>query len=142
MMKQLRSSPGGVLVTLAALVLSTSAWAGAKVRGSVAITFSGGNGTASGRLGSARNSSDTVQYIGCTASTSGTPGTGTTISYMSCSARNAQNVTVSCGSSNPDFIETLRTLNSDSYVSFSWDGTGNCTGLTVATYSQYEPKEP
>ncbi|WP_224370650.1 hypothetical protein [Hyalangium versicolor] len=133
-----RNTLGGALAVM--MMVSPAAWAGSKSRTNVSIVFSGSGGSAQGLMGTARSSTDTYQFLGCAASVGGTPGTGTSSAWMTCSARNSSNVTVSCTSGNPAFIEALHSLNSDSYISFSWDGAGTCTALTVGTYSQYETK--
>lgn len=139
MKRQTRSSALGVLALV--MVLSTTAWAGRKANYSVAITFSGDTGAASGAMGSARNSDDTVQYIGCTVSAS-LANTSIDISRaVTCSARNASNVTVACTSTEISIIETAYAIASDSYIRFEWGPGGQCTALSVRNYSYQPPKE-
>ncbi|WP_146209784.1 hypothetical protein [Vitiosangium sp. GDMCC 1.1324] len=118
------------------MALSTAAWAGAKGGASVTISWNGDNGAASGTMGTVRNSSDTLQYIGCTVAGNATS------KWVSCSARNASNVTVSCTSWEPNIIQAAYAMTSDAHISFSWDASGACTTLSVRADSRYRPKEP
>lgn len=140
MKKQTKSLSLGVIATV--MVLGTAAWAGAKSGSNVTISFSGGNGTASGAMGYVRNSADTVQYIGCTLITSATASSFEVTRTVSCSARNSSNVVVSCVSTDGSLIDSVQALNSDSYITFQWNVDGRCTYLRAGTYSQYAPKEP
>ena len=124
-------------VSLAVMMaLSTAAWAGARGGGVVSIVSSGDNGTASGTMGTVRHSADTIQYIGCTVSANATA------KWVGCSARNASNVTVSCTSWSPEIVQAAHAMTSDAHISFSWDGSGACTALSVRADSRYRPKEP
>ena len=118
------------------MALSTAAWAGAKGGSGVTLTTSGDNGTASGSMGAVRSSADTVQFIGCVVSGSGTH------EWVSCSARNASNVAVSCSSADPAIVHAAQTMTADAHLSFSWNGSGACTALHVRTDSRYTPKQP
>ncbi len=92
-------------------------------------------------MGSARNSDDTVQYIGCTVSTVLNNTSIDIARTLTCSARNVSNVTVACTSTDINLIEAVHSINSDSYIRFGWNADGHCTSLTIGTYSQYMPKE-
>jgi hypothetical protein len=118
------------------MALSTAAWAGARGGAGVTIVISGDNGTASGTMGTVRHSADTLQYIGCTVAANAAS------KWVACSARNASNVTVTCTSWAPDIVQVAHAMTSDAHISFSWDGSGACTGLSVRPDSRYRPKEP
>ncbi len=115
---------------------STTAWAGALGGTGVTITFSGSSGTASGAMGNVRNSTDTVQYIGCTVFVSGIDG------WVSCSARDANNITVTCSSAAPAIVQVAHAMTSDARLTFNWDASGACTDLRIHTDSRYAPKNP
>ncbi len=85
---------------------------------------------ARGALGSARNSSDSVQSLSCYG------GWG----WMGCTAKDASGVTASCGSTQPAYLRALNAMSGDSYVEFSWDAAGNCTFFLVSNSSGWEPK--
>jgi GTP cyclohydrolase III len=132
-----------VMGVAAVMALSAAAWAGSKINSQVTITVTGATGTASGSMGAVRNSSDTVQNIGCAVNTNynGTlPGAYSSSIY--CSARDAAGVTVGCLATHPDFIAVVHSITSDSSILFKWDANGDCTLLTVSTYSYYAPKAP
>ncbi len=111
-----------------------SAHAGARTTHEVVI----GPNFAHGALGSARNSDDKVQYIGCyvTATTSIGP-------RITCSARNAAGQMVTCTGGGDHLLSVVQTLNGDSYLHFGWitDGANFCTSISVDNASRYEPKE-
>jgi hypothetical protein len=88
-----------------------------------------------GALGSAHNSSDSVQYIGCSVDTYATGASP----MMYCSAQNASR-SVYCSSSNPQLITAANSLSGDSYLAFFFDASGTCTELYITTASSYAPK--
>jgi hypothetical protein len=108
------------------------------------------NRVAQGSLGSARNSSDSVQYIGCWNTLNGYEDNNGSIppgdpNYHlvvqqggGCYAVNSANQPVSCALVPGE----MPPMASDSLIAFSWDANGNCTGLQVWTYSNTSPKQP
>jgi hypothetical protein len=100
----------------------------------VGVTPSAGYGS----MGSARNSSDTRQYIGCSVDTYAT---GTAASVY-CSATDASGRTAACASYNPVLVAAANSLSGDSYVAFYFDGSGTCTELYTTTASSFAPKNP
>lgn len=136
MNRYMRMPTVGALTVM--MALTTAAWAGAKGGANVAITFSGDNGTASGTMGTVRNSSDTLQYIGCAVYAYDSEAQA----LVYCSARNTSNVTVSCTSTAHELVSLAHAMTSDAHVSFSWNGSGACTALTIRTDSRYPPKSP
>jgi hypothetical protein len=121
-------------LAVAALGLGTTAWAGYKFTSTVNVLPAAR--IAFGTLGSARNSADTRQFIGL--STMVTLGGETMTAY----AEDAFGNYVTCNSSRPGFIAAARAVKGDSYVSFMWDASGECTQLMVDTGSYFEPKAP
>jgi len=97
------------------------------------VTVDSTNRWARGALGTARNSSDVTQGLSCTAYSYG---------YVYCYARDAAGYSVSCGTSDPTYINTLQTLTSDSYIYFAFDSAGTCTSLVVEAMSCLDPKGP
>jgi hypothetical protein len=92
------------------------------------------NRKAEGAIGSARNSADTVQYLGCSVSAT------TTGTSIQCVARNAAGTQVQCNTSSPNLINAALSIQTDNYLRFDWDATGACTAITLHKYSFYEPK--
>lgn len=85
-----------------------------------------------GTLGSARNSADTVQYIGC--STDNIDG--------NCTAKNSAGTVVTCFSTDPEIIDVMRACTTDSYLFVEHDGAGTCTRVVVGSRSSHAPKNP
>ena len=119
---------GVALVTL----LGTVAGAGMKISSPVVVS----SGNATGAMGSARNSGDAVQYIGCTIS--GYAGTAPSVTCF------AQDLTSygACSTSDANIVAAASAIADDSYISFSWDGWGACTSLQVTKASHGAPKQP
>ena len=117
------------VIAAAAAMLSATAFAGHKSSQNVVINT--GSRFANGDTGHVHNSSDTVQYIMCRSF--GTSG--------SCYARNKDDVSRSCSTTSSSMLNTIRSINSESYVYFQWDADGNCTAITVENGSVARPKE-
>lgn len=92
---------------------------------------------ASGGFGTARNSADSVQYIGCDVY-----GYTTSVPRVSCYARSAAGTYASCSSTDPNLLAVARSISDDSIVSFNWDASGTCTYLFAGNASMAEPREP
>lgn len=122
-------------LVLLAVLASTPAWGGLDLGWEVTVDTT--NRDASGTLGSVRNSSDSVQYIGCSMYTYDT---GSTINVV-CVAKDESGTLASCSTSASNFVEVATTLGSESHVLFSWDTSGECTYLFVSDYSYLEPKQ-
>jgi hypothetical protein len=120
-----------VLVALA--TLSTAAYAGYTY--SPAVTIDTLYRRATGTLGSARNSANAIEYIGCYTTSYSTGGTSAV-----CVAVNSANYSVSCSTWQADIVKAAQSIDTDSYISFTYDSSANCTSLQVVNYSMYEPK--
>ncbi len=124
---------------LIALVVLTSipAWAGQKRRDPVTV-LNGGR-LAYGSVGTARNSADGNQSIGCTFYVwNGTD------SAVQCTATDAAGNSGSCTLYYPSQLwrDAVSTINGDSYIAFYWDASWNCTQIEIRNRSEYEPKQP
>ena len=120
---------GGVAMVL----FCTAALAGTKAISEVSINTT--SKYAQGSLGSARNSADSNQYIGCSV----------TNDYVYCSARNAAGTWVHCDVYSSAMALTARGIGSSGHIQFSWLGgstSGDCNSLTLTHHSMYAPKEP
>jgi len=120
---------GGVVMVL----LGSAAFAG--MRSTAEVYINQTSKYAQGSLGSARNSADSNQYIGCSV----------TNDYIYCSARNAAGTWVHCDAYSASMALSARGIGSSGYLSFSWLGSstsGTCNTLTVSHNSAYAPKEP
>jgi hypothetical protein len=112
------------------------AHAGTRVSSSVVVNQNPDfSGEASGSLGSARNSTDLWQYIGCDLSAYAGGGL-----LVNCYARTASATGAGCSSHDPSLVQSVFALNSDSYLDFKWNASGDCTFIRAETYSSNETK--
>jgi hypothetical protein len=112
--------------------------AGQKMTREVVIVVTSTGRHASGSMGSARNSRDSVQLISCQlgAHTSGPATQG------ACVAKDATGRTASCAFFNkPQFESVLATISDDSFIHFYWDTSNQCTAISVYNSSAYEVRK-
>lgn len=112
--------------------------AGANVAATVSVVLDAGgqSGTASGAMGVARNTGDSVQYIACEIDSTAT---------VTCAAQQASPVrTVQCKLTRSDQLQWVpMQLNPDSFIKFKWrtvSGNNVCTLIRVENDSRYAPK--
>jgi len=126
-----------VLVSGLAMALLFTAPASAGQRADDFVSINTIYRVASGALGSARNSSDGMQFIGC-----GVYAYATSQAYVSCAAYDAKGRYASCVSTSPELVKAGQTIGSDSDITFSWDAAGSCAQLNVFNGSNTPPKAP
>lgn len=122
----------GAVALMGTLAVSSRSDAGLKGTNSV-VSINTSSRTATGSLGLARNSSNSTEYIGCGMDSPGN---------AFCTARDSGGTTVSCSTTSSSFREVLKSMNGDSFVSFSWDSAGACTRVYVDNYSFWPLKAP
>ncbi len=135
-MKKLHAVVG---VAVALSLAGTAAWAGAKTVVPVTISPSASTTWVSGTIGSARNSANTNETIGCALyaySNVSAP------SSIQCYARNAAGTYISCTSTAPALVNAMSAITSDSYITFVVDTSGSCTHVYINNSSYFEPKAP
>lgn len=119
---------------LAALAIGGLAFGGARSTWEVYVDTT--SHYAQGSLGSARNSADSMQYIGCSAEND----------YIYCSARNVSGTWVHCDAYSSAMAATVRAIGSDGFVQFYWTPgsptSGTCSSVQVNHYSYLAPKAP
>lgn len=93
-----------------------------------------GLSSASGALGSARNSADNHQYIGCHIYTGYEP------PLVYCIAVNSIGAYGSCTTTVARHLQAAQSMAGDSWVGFAWDVHGKCTALNIGHQSYYQPK--
>lgn len=132
-MKRFKQTLGmsAALVLLAVPV----AYAGSKTQ--FFVTINSTTRTAYGAMGTARNSTDSVQNIYCRTFADTTSGES-----VRCFANNAAGVYVSCYSSSPALIRSVQSANDSAYLYFAWDAAGVCQTIDVLKGSHLEPKAP
>ena|SRR5688572_11733229 len=92
--------------------------------------------TAEGSIGTARNSADNVQQIGCRQNAYEASAT------VSCWARSANGVYVSCYNSTSETMrQAVANITSDAYVYFAYNTSGVCTVVQVVNASLFAPKQ-
>ena len=122
--------PTVCVVLVSSVVLAGEARAGRKTSSPVVV----GTSYAYGALGSARNSADSVQFIGCS-----TWATATSQSGL-CQARDSASHNLSCTTSEPNLLAEIRSMAGDSFVYFTVNASGECTLIQVNHSSELEPK--
>ena len=119
------------------LVAAVPAQAGQKITQNVQINVYPWMTTASGGVGDARASSDSLQTIQCAVST--WPGYARGL----CIATNKNNQTVSCYATDPELLKAIYSIGPNSYVYFSFpSGSTDCDAVTVENGSRYRPVAP
>jgi hypothetical protein len=126
-------------LVIASTALATAAFAGRVNPVTVQIndTWNPANEfgrSANGSIGATYNSTNTVEFIGCTLSTV------TQGQYATCQARDTTGLTRTCFTWNPKHIDILRELRSDSEMYFQWNEDGSCRRVWVRQRSENQPK--
>lgn len=100
--------------------------------GAYDITVNPTGKAAGGGINMARRTADSVQYIVCGASSF----TGST-TQGSCYARDKTYASGFCSTTDPQMIDTIRSITPSAYISFGWNDTGACTFVSVSNGSSY-----
>jgi len=109
--------------------LAGTAVAGSRWGQDVGIYRGGAFNQAYGMLGTAYNSADSRQTIGCAVVQN------ESAQGASCYAQTAGGDYASCYTSNPAMITAARSIFSDSYLTFSFNSEGTCTSIRLENYS-------
>jgi hypothetical protein len=102
------------------------------------VPVSVGTNYGEGSSGTARNSVDTHQSIGCNIQAA----SGTTTVYATCSATDSFGTNVYCTTTEAPLVSVAQSVKGDSYVHFMFDGTHKCTEVWVDNDSSFVPKSP
>ena len=126
---------GAVFIALSTMAIGSVAFAGNK--GTYPVTIDNAHLTASGSLGSARNSSDSIQYIEIVnnVDSAGNPG----VQFF---FRDAASNSAYCFSSAAGILAVAHSAPSDAIVTIHWDTNHNCTYVESRTDSLAPPKNP
>jgi hypothetical protein len=122
-----------IVTAIAALALQSEAFAGYHSTSLVSVSKSSSGGSAYGSVQSARYyASDSYQYIGCLAAADLVSST-----YITCAARNASNVVLTCYSTTADTQarQAVAAINTTSSIYFAADSSGKCTYISIGNYS-------
>ena len=132
-MKKIATIGLGLMITLG---LSVSALAGRKLTREVFISTT--DNRATGTVGSARNSADNNQHIGCWIN----GGVAPTPTRAYCWARDAAGTySRLCFSEEPGIIAAAQSITEISFIQFTWDTAGVCQSLSVQNLSWNDPSE-
>ena len=116
-------------MVLASVGVGATAMAGYKSSDPVAVWTA--YSEAYGEMGTARNSTDTMQYIGCEIVASPT---SSTEAY--CTARTAAGLTAWCQTTVPALIAVVAGGTGPNVsIGFDWDANNNCTSIGISNYS-------
>ncbi len=131
----MQKSKIGAIIVGAVVLFSGVAVAGYKAAYPVKIlTGTDGGGLANGSMGTARNSADGAQYIGCSLQSSYSPVTGT------CFAKDATGKYLQCVTSDPAIVSVISSIAKGAFISFTASGTGACYWVDVTNNSYFEPE--
>ena len=136
-MRRARRIAVGIAVVTTVLATSLASWAGKQYASQVFIHDD--DREAIGALGSARNSGDGIQEIGCLVSANFI---GAENVY--CFAKRVLNSTFrSCSSSDPKLVDIAKGQSDSSRLVFEWSASnGACEYIEVTHASWWEPKAP
>lgn len=125
---------------LAAGALGGTAYAGMKTTAWGHVVINGS--TAEGSIGRARNTPNTVEFIGCHLYGSEyTPGSSHKSGF--CWATDANYKYLMCSTNNDSaIVDVMQAVNSTSFIRFSVDRNGYCTAIEVHNRSMHEPPQP
>jgi hypothetical protein len=137
MQNRMKLLAGAALVLGLVLSGASTTLAGQSTPWQVSVNrFGDGSGSGSGTFTGARRSSDSRQYIYCTAThfASGT-------SWAFCSAMNSAGDYIACSWSNPTptILTAIESLGAQSYFSFQVNTDGTCAHMGVSQSSLYLP---
>ncbi|MBZ0234990.1 MAG: hypothetical protein K8M05_21865 [Deltaproteobacteria bacterium] len=102
------------------------------------VTIDAGAQRAYGSLGSARNSADPRQSIGCSTFYDPT----NRVNQATCIAVDAKGNFARCMTQDPTIVAVTFAFTSDSQIAFSWDDHEECRHIAVSNLSNHEPKLP
>jgi hypothetical protein len=124
------------LTILAGAMLAAALFSSAKVsagqRGTLPVTV--GANFFQGSIGSARNSSDSVQFAACSL------GSDSTSWWGWCNVTDASGNSRSCSTSADSMVKAIASMKSDAYISVYFDTAGNCTQIYNYNLSSMPPK--
>lgn len=116
-------------LTTALVFAGVSAIASAGARNVITVIISDSNRAASGTLADARASSDNQQFIGCF----------TEKGYGMCAAYDASGQGRVCTTNDPEKLDIMRSVSSDTYIFFTWAKDGSCDWLSISNNSIFKP---
>jgi hypothetical protein len=130
-MMKIRTLP--MVGVVAGLCAAGAAFAGAKSTLPVIVSPSGMY--AMGDLGAAYNSeSNYNEYIGCMSNAS--PG----FTWGICYATDSTGVSRYCTTTSFDLLDSIRHVDGNARLSFTWDADGTCTTVSTGQFSFTDPK--
>lgn len=130
-----------VILGLALALLSSLTLAGLVLPSEVIITLNDdGSGSVRGDMLTARVSDNDVEFIGC-GIRSFDDGAGSAFEFGFCQATDAAELNVICTTQNAGLLDSMRTINDYSFITFAFDDLGECTNIGFSTQSFYLPNK-
>jgi hypothetical protein len=129
-MNRFKFRRAAIVAASVGLLAATSASAG-YLQGQ-AVVISDADRYANGDLGFVHNSSNRLEFIGCQLG----PG------FVYCYAQSAEGKYRTCAGGGAAMTNTVRSLKSDSSLTFYWDASGYCTTIYVDNQSSSSHKKP
>ncbi len=133
----MKSTRWTTIALASAAVLAAGIPARAGLRQEYTVEVSPTYRWARGYLGSARNSGDSMQYIGCSIAGNAAPNGLLT---MSCYARDSGGTSLVCNTQDLTMIRQAYTLKGDSWMIFWSRSDGACNGMQIVNASYAPPK--
>ena len=125
-----------ILSCFALVLASSTALAGLRYDSPVqTVLYGDGSGYARGALGTAANSANNLEYIGCMVRNYGSG------NETWCHARDAAGESLTCRTTSEYVARAVAAINSDSHVYFFALASGTCSQLEVSTNSQHYAKQ-
>jgi len=118
----------------AMMAIAGSAFAGSVIPARVTVDLDAR--IAFGDQLTARTSANDVELIGCGVRYFD-DGMGGAFSFGFCQAINADEETILCQTMSPSLLDAIKSLNSYSYITFTWNELGDCTQVGNSTQSFY-----
>ena len=103
--------------------------------------YANGDIVASGIMGDARASSDNIRQLGCSISAT-MNSTSPEVMCFASTYSGSVGLSAACWTSNPFFIEQVKSINRYSRITFRADSQKKCTFLEVINGSSFNPMVP
>jgi hypothetical protein len=127
-------------LVILSILAGTASTPFAGVRNVTNVTVNTTSMYAAGSIGTARNSADTVQYIGCTVTLS-RAGSGNA-PWAFCAARSTSGSYATCATEDATLVSQIQSIHPNSYIYFNFNNAGDCLSIGTSNFSYYEPVAP
>ena len=126
------------LLSIAALTLLAGVASAGFVQ-PVVVTVDLTNMFALGDQVTARTSKNDVEFIGCGIRV--IDDGASLFSFGFCQAGDSEGVQFTCFTQNADLLDAMKAISAYAFITFGWDGNGDCTRIGFSTQSLYLPAQ-